>query len=91
MPRRDGVTASLFPRQQRPFSTPISSAWRHELQLDSTGQFLQVPLNGPGGEFFLSNLTLSNIERVEVVRGPQSALFGSDAIGDVVLSGFQYR
>ena len=43
-----------------------------------------VPLNGPGGEFFLSNLTVSNIERVEVVRGPQSALFGSDAIGDVV-------
>ena len=43
-----------------------------------------IPLNGPGGEFFLSNLTLSNIERVEVVRGPQSALFGSDAIGDVV-------
>ena len=43
-----------------------------------------VPLNGPGGEFFLSNLTTENIERVEVIRGPQSALFGSDAMGDVV-------
>ncbi len=43
-----------------------------------------VPLNGPGGEFFLSNLTVENIERVEVIRGPQSALFGSDAMASVV-------
>ena len=43
-----------------------------------------VPLNGPGGEFFFDNLSLENIERVEVVRGPQSALFGSDAVTSVV-------
>ena len=43
-----------------------------------------VPLNGPGGDFSFANLSLENIEQVEVVRGPQSALFGSDAMSGVV-------
>ncbi len=43
-----------------------------------------VPLNEPGGAFNFANLSLENIERVEVVRGPQSALFGSDAVASVV-------
>ncbi len=43
-----------------------------------------IPLNEPGGFFNFSNLTLENLERVEVVRGPQSALFGSDAMTSVV-------
>lgn len=43
-----------------------------------------VPLNEPGGAFSFSNFTLLNVESVEVVRGPQSALFGSDALGSTV-------
>jgi outer membrane cobalamin receptor len=43
-----------------------------------------IPLNDPGGFFDFSNLMTENIERVEVVRGPQSALFGSDAMTSVV-------
>lgn len=43
-----------------------------------------VPLNEPGGTFFFNSLSLENIERVEIVRGPQSALFGSDAVAGVV-------
>lgn len=43
-----------------------------------------IPLNEPGGFFNFSNLTVENLERVEVVRGPQSALFGSDAMAGVV-------
>lgn len=39
VPRNDGLTASLFPRPQRPFSARMSDIWRHELKLDSTGQF----------------------------------------------------
>ena len=41
-------------------------------------------VNAFGGGFDFSLLPLSDIEQVEVVRGPQSAVFGSDAIGGVV-------
>ncbi len=34
--------------------------------------------------FDFSNLTMDNIERIEVIRGPQSALYGSDAMAGVV-------
>lgn len=37
-----------------------------------------------GGTFDFSELPSLGIERIEVVRGPQSALFGSDAIAGVV-------
>lgn len=43
-----------------------------------------VPLNEPGGTFNFSNITTSNLARVEVVRGAQSALFGSDAMTGVI-------
>ena len=37
-----------------------------------------------GGGFDFSLLPFGDVEQVEVVRGPQSALFGSDAIGGIV-------
>ncbi|MGQ9445925.1 TonB-dependent receptor plug domain-containing protein [[Pasteurella] aerogenes] len=40
------------------------------------------PVNGMGFDF--GGLSLSNIDRIEVLRGEQSALWGSDAIGGVV-------
>jgi len=43
-----------------------------------------VPLNEPGGTFFLSNLTTENLDRIEVVRGAYSSLFGSDAMASVI-------
>jgi vitamin B12 transporter len=43
-----------------------------------------VPLNEPGGTFYLNNLTTENLERVEIVRGAFSTLFGSDAMASVV-------
>jgi vitamin B12 transporter len=45
-----------------------------------------VRANDPatGDEFRWEYLSTSNVERIEIVRGPQSALWGSDAIGGVV-------
>ena len=43
-----------------------------------------IPLNQPGGLFDFGTLAAANIERIEVVRGSQSALFGSDAMTGVV-------
>lgn len=40
--------------------------------------------SGGSGEFDFSNLVPAAIERIEVLRGPQSALYGSDAIGGVI-------
>jgi outer membrane cobalamin receptor len=43
-----------------------------------------IPLNEPGGVFYFNNLTSENLDRVELVRGSQSALFGSDAMASVI-------
>lgn len=43
-----------------------------------------VPVNEPGGAFDFSSLTTDNIERIEIVRGPASVLYGSDAMAGVV-------
>jgi vitamin B12 transporter len=43
-----------------------------------------IPLNEPGGAFNLSNITTENLERVEFVRGANSALYGSDAMTGVI-------
>ncbi|HYD45912.1 MAG TPA: TonB-dependent receptor plug domain-containing protein, partial [Phenylobacterium sp.] len=46
-----------------------------------------VPLNDPSdpnGSYDFADLQLADIERVEVLSGPQSSLWGSDAIGGVV-------
>src|SRR4051812_3356422 len=43
-----------------------------------------VPLNQPGGSIDLANLTTDNIDRIEIVRGPASVLYGSDAMTGVI-------
>ncbi len=37
-----------------------------------------------GGAANLANMTTNNIQRIEIVRGAQSVLYGSDAIGGVI-------
>ena len=48
------------------------------------GVQLNDPTNTRGGSFDFSNLDVANIERIEVVRGPQSAVYGSDALAGVI-------
>ena len=43
-----------------------------------------VPVNEAGGAFDFSSLTTDNIDRIEIVRGPASVLYGSDAVAGVV-------
>lgn len=40
--------------------------------------------SGIGGNFDIRNLSLENIERIEILKGSQSTLYGSDAIAGVI-------
>lgn len=43
-----------------------------------------TPANEPGGNFDYSNLSLDNIDKVEVVHGAESTLYDSDAMSGVI-------
>jgi vitamin B12 transporter len=43
-----------------------------------------TPINLPGGDMNFSNLTLDNVDKVEIVHGAESALYGSDAMSGVI-------
>ncbi len=43
-----------------------------------------IPQNAFGGGYDASHLGTSDVERIEVVRGPESALYGGGAIGGVL-------
>jgi vitamin B12 transporter len=43
-----------------------------------------VPINPPGSAVDFSSLTLDNIDKVEIVRGAESAIYGTDAVSGVI-------
>ncbi|MGH9444810.1 MAG: TonB-dependent receptor plug domain-containing protein, partial [Terriglobia bacterium] len=43
-----------------------------------------IAINDIGGVFDFSNLSTSGVDQVEVFRGPDSILYGSDALGGVI-------
>ena len=67
---REGSPASVFARGGE-------SDYNHVL-IDG------VRVNANGGDYDFGRVSAAEIERVEVVRGAQSALYGSDAIGSVI-------
>lgn len=43
-----------------------------------------VAVNQPGGAYNFGTLTTDNVDRIEIVRGPVSVLYGSDAVTGVI-------
>ncbi len=43
-----------------------------------------TPINPPGSPVDFSSVTTENIDKVEIVRGAESALYGSDAVSGVI-------
>jgi vitamin B12 transporter len=43
-----------------------------------------VPANQSGGAFNWANVTTDNVDRIEILRGPGSVIYGSDAVSGVV-------
>ena len=43
-----------------------------------------APINPPGAPVDFSSLTLDNIDKVEIVRGAESAIYGTDAVSGVI-------
>ncbi len=48
------------------------------------GVAVNDPTNTRGGGYDIGNLQLNRMERVEVLRGPRSAVYGSDALAGVI-------
>lgn len=76
-------------------NSKMDNTGRDEIQIRGMdGRYTLVLINGKrvssggalwrGGDFDYNTIPLSSIERIEIVRGPASALYGSDAIGGVV-------
>ena len=69
-----GSVVSLFTRGAKPNFTLVL--------LD--GVKANDPTNTRGGSYDFSTLNMNDIERIEFVRGPASAIYGSDAVGGVI-------
>ena len=81
-----GVVGLDVVQQSNPGS--VTSVFMRGANSEHTKVLLDgIPLSNPANPtraFDFGNLTLDNVERIEVVRGPQSVVYGSDAIGGVI-------
>jgi iron complex outermembrane receptor protein/vitamin B12 transporter len=73
-PGGGGGVTSLFIRGGEPnFATVLID-----------GVKMNDPNNTRGGSFDISSFNIGDVERIEIVRGPQSAIYGSDSLSGVV-------
>jgi len=83
----ESVPGVLIERQGGPGGLAVASLRGGEtnytlVMLD--GVAMNDPGNSRGGAFDLGSITVESIERIEIVRGPQSAIYGADALGGVI-------
>jgi vitamin B12 transporter len=91
--RRSGAAQVLDLLRQVPAATVVQGgSWGSPASLFLRGgesNYVKVlvdgvPVNQAGGDFDFSTLSTTGIRRIEVVRGPTSVLYGSDAVTGVI-------
>lgn len=89
--KRGAVTVRDLLTQELNLRIGYDPALGSSLSMQGTGgEHIKVLIDGvpvigrQNGNIDLGQLNLSNIERVEVVRGPMSVLYGTDALGGVI-------
>jgi vitamin B12 transporter len=91
--RREGITTVIDALRQVPgVSVVQTGSYGGQTSLFIRGgesKFAKVlidgvPVNDAGGAFDFSTLSTDNLDRIEIVRGPASVLYGSDAMAGVI-------
>lgn len=83
---RDILTNQLNMRLSMDPATGVSGVKLNGI----SGQGVKIMIDGvpiigrTDGDIDLSQINLSNIERVEIIEGPMSVIYGSDALGGVI-------
>lgn len=83
----ESVPGVLIERQGGPGGLAVASIRGGEtnytlVMLD--GVAMNDPGNTRGGAFDLGSINVESIDRIEIVRGPQSAIYGADALAGVI-------
>lgn len=89
--KRGAVTVRDLLTQELNLRIGFDPALGSNLTMQGTGgEHIKILIDGvpvigrQNGNIDLGQLNLSNIERVEVIRGPMSVLYGTDALGGVI-------